>query len=278
LSETRFLETHVAFEGASTQQRQILAALSQPKGPAPESVLSIGCGSGILDVPLARRLSARGPLRYVGLDPNPSHCRIFRRELRAHGVEGDAIASDFETHETPARFDLVLMVHTHYYLRDVPRELARAAALLRPNGRLVLAAAPREALNRLAQLFWPDRPEAELWFSEELEALFERAGVEAPAHRIEGRLDVTPCFRGTELGVAIRDFVAQVDTRALSDRLVAHIDETLRAMSRKEADGRWTAPHPVDLYELDASAAGPLRRAAAGDGAGQRPKKIIATR
>jgi SAM-dependent methyltransferase len=280
LSDERFLETHVIFEGSSTQQDQILECLARHGDRAPALVLSLGCGSGILDGPLAARLAARlGPqrLRYVGLDPNPLHCRLLRRRFEQLPIDGEVVVGRFEGYHSVERFDRVLMIHTHYYLDDVPQGLARAAARVAPGGAFVIAAAPRGDLNRLAQLFWPDRTEEDLWFSEELSDHFATADVTASRVRIDARLDVSACFDGRDEGDAIRDFVVQADTRQLSARIRRQIDDALRLMGRVEPNGRWTVPHPVDLFVLDANASEPLARAAEVR-TRQRARKTIATR
>lgn len=258
LSHDRFLETHVAFETSSTQQDQIREQLAAESLPGPASVLSVGCGSGILDVPLAERLSHGRQLRYVGVEPNPVQSAAFEAQLAKLPVDAEAVTATFEDYVDGAadeRFDLVLLIHTHYYLRDVPEGLAQAAALARPGGKLVVAAAPRGPLNVLAEAFWPAPGDDGLWFSEQLSAHLDARGVAAPARRIEGRLDVTSCFEGTPRGDAIRDFVVQADTRSMSADVRSAIDDALCAMGRKEADGRWTVPHPVDLFEIAAAKA-----------------------
>lgn len=258
LSHDRFLETHVAFETSSTQQDQIRQTLAAERLPGVASVLSVGCGSGILDAPLAERLSHGRRLRYVGVEPNPIQSAAFEAQLLQLPVDGQVVTATFEAYaarDVVEHFDLVLLIHTHYYLRDVPDGLARAAALLQPGGKLLVAAAPRGALNVLAEAFWPAPADDGLWFSEQLSAHLEQRGVAAPSRRIEGRLNVTPCFEGTPLGDAIRDFVVQADTRAMPIEVRNAIDEALRGMAREEANGRWTVPHPVDLFEIAAAKA-----------------------
>ncbi|MEM1022908.1 MAG: class I SAM-dependent methyltransferase [Myxococcota bacterium] len=250
LSDARFLETHVAFETSSSQQGQIRKYLmTRPPHPG-GSIWSVGCGSGILDLPILKAWSGSGR-RFLGLEPNELQCESMRQSLGELELDGRMVASTLEDFESEERFDLIWLVHAHYYFQNVPEGLARVARHLQTEGELILVSAPREALNRLADMFWAPQDER-LWFTDALEAHFERRGVEAQTHRIDGRLEVGPCFEGTARGDAIRDFVVQADTLDMSLGLRGHIDEALRGMSRIEADGRITVPHPADVFVLDA--------------------------
>jgi len=253
LSDDRFLESHVVFETSSDQQGQIRDFLMRHPPAEGASIWSVGCGSGILDAPILRSWSGRGH-RFVGLEPNALQCEALREALNGVDVEADVVASTLEDFDREGAFDLVWLVHTHYYFRDVPEGLSRIARRLKPGGKIILVAAPLEALNRLAGLFWQAEAE-ELWFSEALRRHFADREVVYDAHRIEGRLDVSACFDGRREGDAIRDFVVQADTARMAPTLKAKIDEALRGMSRVEADGRITVPHPADVFVFDADAA-----------------------
>ncbi len=84
LTDARYLETHGIFEGRSDQQRLILEWFGDQIAPTlplegASRVLSVGCGSGILDVQIATRLVEQtNDLHYVGVDPNEIECETFR--------------------------------------------------------------------------------------------------------------------------------------------------------------------------------------------------------
>lgn len=249
LSSARFLETHVTFERSSTQQDQIRDALAAYPLPARASALSIGPGSGILDGPLLARLAPGRALRYVGVEPNPLQSQKLEARLAGLPVDAAVVTSTFEGFTTREVFDVVWVIHTHYYFASVSAGLERASRLVAPGGRLILAAAPRGALNRLAQAFWSDHAADALWFAEEIASFLESTGRPVARTRIDARLDVTACFGGAPRGDAIRDFVVQAEVSARPGPR-AWVDGQLRAMGREETDGRWTVPHPVDLFEL----------------------------
>ena len=84
LSDERFDVTHETFERSSSQQQLVLKTLKElidtHEGPSGTlRILSVGCGSGILDNQLISALaSSTGNFEYTGVDPNPVACHRFR--------------------------------------------------------------------------------------------------------------------------------------------------------------------------------------------------------
>ncbi len=255
LSDGRFLESHDCFEGASTQRAHIEAWFAgRTYGRPPLDVVSIGSGGGDLDLSVVRSLrKTHGTRRYTGVDPNPVECDRCRALMRTVGPGFEALVLDatFEDAELPlAAHDLVFAVQTLYYLGDVPAALARAVGLLRPHGELVVFQAPRGKLNRLSSLSWELLLRRRIDFSEDLEPLLEPFDTDVSS--IDAWLDVSPCFeRGAEArAVALRDFILQVDSGRLDPECVAAIDAYLEAISRRDEQGRWWVPHPVNAHVI----------------------------
>ncbi|MEO0323067.1 MAG: class I SAM-dependent methyltransferase [Myxococcota bacterium] len=260
LDEERFLETHVLYEGRSDQQGQILRWFADSVAPAvpegrPYRVLSVGCGSGILDVPLARALAPRAePLRYVGVDPNVAECQAFSArfaEADLPGVEVTVRPCLFEELRDPGPFDLVHIVHALYYVPSAAAFLEQARALLAPGGRLVVFHAPREEMNALAACFYDKQYGRPTLFADEVAELCRRRDWEHHRGRVDARLDVTPLADGdAELGLALRDFIVQVDSAALSPAVQKLVDGYLAAITERAPDGRAFIAHPVDVFAL----------------------------
>jgi 2-polyprenyl-3-methyl-5-hydroxy-6-metoxy-1,4-benzoquinol methylase len=118
------------------------------------SVLEIGCGVGVIGLPVARRAS-----RYVGVDMAEAALDVFRRRL-AHArlpqsctglCALDFVAAPDETICSLGQFDRVLAYSVlHYVGSDAAgrRFVARALAALEPGGRALFGNLPLSDIAR----------------------------------------------------------------------------------------------------------------------------------
>ena len=254
----RFLETHVAFEAHSDQQGRIIQWFEDNVEPAtptdePYRVLSVGCGSGLLDVPVSRHLAARGArLTYTGVNPNEAECTAFARRFTESGPPSarlELARMPFEDFETDTRFDLVHFVQSLYYVDDPSAALERARQLLAPGGKLVVFHAPLAALNQLAMPFYDRTFGRPTMFAEDVSRILLAWNEPFTRERIDAHLEVTPFVqRDAELGRALRDFIVQVESAALPRELQELIDDYLDAITVEGPDDRAYIAHPVDAF------------------------------
>jgi SAM-dependent methyltransferase len=105
------------------------AVIDELLGPRPEGldVLDVGCGTGIA----ARQIAQRGA-KVLGVELAPRMARI----ARGHGIDVEIAA--FESWDAAGRtFDRVSSAQAWHWL-DLPVATAKAAAVLRPGGKLCL--------------------------------------------------------------------------------------------------------------------------------------------
>ena len=121
--------------GRDRKSRQPLAGLN---------ILDVGCGGGLLCEPLARMGAT-----VTGIDLVPRHLEAARRHAQASGVEVTyrEISAE-QLAEDGARFDLVCALEVVEHVADVDSFLGSCAALIRPDGALVLS-----TLNRTVRSF-----------------------------------------------------------------------------------------------------------------------------
>jgi SAM-dependent methyltransferase len=124
LTDARYLETHGIYEGRSDQQRLIIdwfadwfadriAVGLRPNGAF--RVLSVGCGSGILDVQIATRLAKQThdldcDLHYIGVDPNRIECETFQQnfaDAELDQAQVEVVNTTFENLDAGPGFDVI---------------------------------------------------------------------------------------------------------------------------------------------------------------------------
>lgn len=268
LSHQRFDQSHEWFEGQSNQQPQILDWLRRVGSSMIDSqdlgevyrVLSIGCGSGILDRPLIETLASHvdtnettREISYIGIDPNPIACQRFRDEfvdLELGSVDLSVMVETVESYSSNGSFDLTHVVHALYYF-DEPAESIRALMeRVAVDGELVIFQAPKAELNLLADCFWQEHAADPIWFSGELDDHLRAGEISFERHRIEAEVDVTACFEdGCSDGSLTLDFLVQSDCQSLPPEVRAGVLEYLSSISRNDQQ-RVLAPHPVDVFTI----------------------------
>ncbi|MEM7199805.1 MAG: class I SAM-dependent methyltransferase [Planctomycetota bacterium] len=263
MSDARFLETHALFEGSSDQQGRVIEWFGEHVAPASKSapyrVLSVGCGSGVADVAIAKALAKRTDnLRYVGVDPNRVECEEFEArfaEAALPGAQLEVCPVPFDAFEpVDARgqkraFDLVHFVHCLYYMGDASDALRRARRLLAPGGQLVIVQGPRGRLNDLSGRFYAKGYHQETMFAADLAEQLDEWDWAYERDRIDAHVDVTPLLDdpASAKGEALRDFIVQFDSRRLPRKVRLGVDRYLELISSRR-NGRRVVPHPADVF------------------------------
>ena len=249
LEPASYARDHAAFESLSDQRGLIadhLAARLAGMGDGPLSILSVGCGDGSLDARLADGLSATAPgraLRYVGIDPFEGSAARFAERmgaLDAPGLSVDVHVASFADARVDELFDVVVFVHSMYYVADVGTALRAALALLRPGGQLWVLNAPKAALNALVDVLAPAQENHRQWFSADVGEAFADVGIILEdAVTLDARVDLLATSD------EVLDFAVQA---RLTPELRGPVRAYLRAVAVPCADGSPRVPHPVDVF------------------------------
>ncbi len=194
-----YARAHGSFEARSDQRRLIqehLRSLLRPRAAGPVSVLSVGCGDGSVDaVVAATLLEGPGAVRYVGIEPYAGSARAFADRMGALGPGLDVVVHETGAETAPLgdeTFDVVLFVHSMYYVPDVAATLRAAYRRVRPGGELLVLSAPMGVLNQLVSDLAPPVDGRPQWFSDDVEAGLAAAGLPLDsAVRLEAVLDLT---------------------------------------------------------------------------------------
>ena len=98
-------------------------------------VLDIGCGGGLLSIPMAR-LGAE----VVGVDASERNIEVAKIAAQKQNVEVDFRASSAEAlAEQGEKFDVILNMEVVEHVADVPAFLGACAAMLKPKGTMFIA-------------------------------------------------------------------------------------------------------------------------------------------
>lgn len=255
LSPAGYARAHATYEAHSDQRGLIArwlpdAVATGLPGPGARTVLSIGPGDGSVDAPLARSLApGRGPLRWVAAEPDPvvgERCRARLAEALGPAGRVEVHAGPFATLGglvPPGGADVVLAVHSLYYVPDLAAAVADAAARLAPDGALVALLAPLEGLCLVTEAVGPA---SHRWWSGDLPAALAAAGLRGRTVRLAGQLDVTACVDpASATGAQVLDFLVGADCTALDAATRAVLLDALAAIGTRSGD-RLLVPHPVD--------------------------------
>jgi SAM-dependent methyltransferase len=257
LSHRRFDETHELFERSSNQQELIMLWLrdlvrSHYASWDPVKILSVGCGSGILDNPLIRSLATTSKsVEYTGVDPNAVACRRFQEDFDKQelpNVRLDLWEQNIESLATSDRFHIIHVVHSLYYFHDPANTLDGLLKLLAPGGRVAVVQAPEAELNQLSKCFWTHHEENGIWFSDCLAGHLSKRRLAFSRQRIDGEVDVARCFvADCPRGEMMLDFITQSDCGQLDDDILQLCLSYLRSISRRE-NGSLLVAHPADAF------------------------------
>ncbi|KQU47031.1 hypothetical protein ASG84_07770 [Rhodococcus sp. Leaf278] len=249
LAPESYARSHAAFERLSDQRDLIaehVTARLAGMGDGPISVLSVGCGDGSLDARLAASLVQGVPgraVRYVGIDPWPGSAELFTAKmaaLEATELDSHAYVASFDDSPVDETFDVVMFVHSMYYVADLRATLRAALGLLRPGGELWVAIAPTAALNALVEVLAPPLEGHRQWFSADVEKAFVDAEITVD--------DVVTLDALVDLAAAsdeVLDFSVQA---RLTPELRVPVRAYLDAVSVPDAVGGQRVPHPVDVF------------------------------
>jgi SAM-dependent methyltransferase len=258
LSNKDYAQCLEVFEANSDQRFRILDWLEENilthMLKSSNSILSVGCGAGAFDEHVLKYLNGRmEQVKYLGIEPNPLEATEFLKRMQAQSVgqmavDTSVLVEKFGERSLNAAFDLILFVHSIYYLDDRNEAIDAALSALKPGGVLIIVVAPDESLNVIANLIWQRQMGQKSFFSDDLRRHFDARGIDYSETRIAANLDATAGFNSTsQEGRDIIDFTVQTRMALLPEPLQHDISEFLLSTSKIE-DGNTYLPHPVDVF------------------------------
>ena len=216
------------------------------------AILSVGCGTGAFDECVLRFARARMEhVTYLGVEPNKISGAEFSQTMGKQAsdqVDVSLLLQKFGEKVFENQFDLILFVHSIYYLEDRNDAIDAALKALKPGGELVIVVAPDEELNTIANLMWQRQMDQKSWFSSDVRAHFDARGIVYDETRVSAFLDAKECFgETTEVGRNIVDFIVQTRVDRLPPGLREDISDFLMSITNSPGASP-ILPHPVDIF------------------------------
>ena len=160
------------------------------------NVCSVGCGDGEVDFKILSQVSERFPQRrvnFVGIDINKSSCIEAEKKLSSLPYSATIINEGILEVDlrTLPKFDMVQMVHVHYYfVDDFGRLFSKALDLVKPkSGRIEVIVTKRTPLWRLREPF-----NSFTCFAHQLIKELEMIGLKFTTHDLPGVADFSRCI------------------------------------------------------------------------------------
>lgn len=256
LEGKRYKDGQLLFRRSSNQQKLMLAWLDKhflPQlGPEPVSFLSIGAGTGIFDVPILQQLLRRNlQVRYEGIDPNHDVLSLLEESLRplaSGNLKTRIIPRGFESYVSQGKFNFILLVHTHYFFRDLRSNLQQAWDLLEDGGNIVLYSALDVFLSEFFKVTFQTNFGHPPWLSHQVQEALKALNIPFRRESIDATLDVSGCFCGDQKAVDdLLSFIVHADASQTpeKDLLLACLKQ-----NAKQEGGRYLVPHPVDVFVI----------------------------
>ncbi|MEE6489110.1 hypothetical protein FKM82_015494 [Ascaphus truei] len=235
LDENHYMQSFSAFVNRSTENQctqQFIETrfpemmLSLGNGKSPINVLSVGSGSGELDLHIISKIQSvrRGrPITNNVVEPNV-HQILKYKECIANtpGLDNvsfiwhEKTADEYqcEANEKDAKFDFIHMIQVIYYLDDLPAALTFFRRSLAPNGKLLIVLISGDGgwatLRRKCASYWSLKDICMNKTSWELTSLLDAMDAKYEKHEIPAELDITECFiEGNKNGELLLDFMTE---------------------------------------------------------------------
>ncbi len=269
LKDDDYLRCHRAFRKHSDEWEVLqahvraLGFFQNLSAPAPQ-ILSVGCGSGEMDLPWLAELAQRGaPGRYTAVEPNAASVEKFTAAavpfLHPGSVQLDVRGQKYEDFRPPAPLDRIMFMHSLYHFPDRLGMLHKALQELAPGGRILVCVSDDDGLPRYKTAVYQqiEMPAQSQYFpGNDLRRIVDELGCPCTFTQATVSIDVTECPQLTSDGISLLDFCFLCRFEALSE---AQQQTALAELPRHlvSAGGRHILKQTTLFAELQGAPKGP---------------------
>ncbi|KAM4626788.1 histamine N-methyltransferase B-like [Discoglossus pictus] len=195
-------------------------------GKSTLNVLSLGSGTGELDLPILSKLQNKYPDLNINNDvvePSTEYLPIYKENVsKAENLnnvhfnwhEKDTSEYQVELNRNKKQYDFIHMIQMIYYVNDIPGTIQFYQSCLSPHGKLLIIVLSRHSgwYNFLAEIEsqLPKYTLAVNISSAEIIDILDSQGMKYESYDIESNVDITKCFiNGNENGQIIMNMLTE---------------------------------------------------------------------
>lgn len=233
------------------------ALLAECSGYKGFSILSVGSGSGLFELPMLRKLLAEGKnvARFTGVDIDKDANQLLVAALNAEFVgqlDFEIISDSFDTFDPKEPADIILYNHVFEYIREGHLGWMRKSVnLLAEEGKLLLFSPIQGGINAIYEENMSEHFDYAPYYSADIEKMLVGAGMAFSKQRIRGVCDISLLDEIDSEADAMRllSFLTQVDCRKVPGEQVAEQVEYFQSLAEP---GEKRISHPTDFFVLSA--------------------------
>ncbi|RQH45678.1 class I SAM-dependent methyltransferase [Okeania hirsuta] len=261
LNEQEYMEGLIAYRSQQNEQEMIIDATVQSiqkykSSQESYTILSIGCGSGLLEKPfLTKLLELNKSIHFVGIDPKKAECLITQEWCQKlstftpnkFGFEIHPVSlEEFKPLQT---FDIILLIHSFYYFPKIESSVNKVYELMGAEGMTIIAIAVKTKLNEPYHYISQRLYQRPRFFSEDLYQFFSEQKIPFSQEIIEFSVNITKCFqKDSQLGKHLLDFIVGANTTYFSPSQLQVLLDYLSSNSQKLEGGEIMIPNSVSFY------------------------------
>ena len=256
LADQYYMECHELFRKLTSQTDLMLNKVRECcESRESASVLSVGCGTGLFEIPMLAMLMDGGKTipNFVGIDVIETACSVFKRKLDAEfnfRLKYEVINQSFQEFSSPARFDLILYNHVFEYLGDNHIEwIYKSFNLLSENGNILIFSPNRGGINKIYADMMKKVSGFTPFFSDDIERILAANSIGFDSEAIIAQCDISLLLLADDNPDKIKllSFLTQIDCRNIAEqRKKEYFDYYLNLRDGNES----TIPHPATFIVL----------------------------
>ena len=223
----------------------------------PFNICSIGCGAGEADRIMLQNVSV--PVNYVGIEINEKSSHMAKATLKDLPLtQVTIINEDFMQMDLDSlsQFDLVLMVHVHYYIKDLKIMFGRLQKVAKENAKIVIISLNLTAKQKIWGVFFEKEWKFPCRYAQDLLQVLDEIGVRYSSEDLpnKGVWHLDRCFKedfSSQFSKNVLDFIYQTALKNYPQEVINLCVKYLHACCRKTPESDLVFDYSINAIILE---------------------------